>query len=246
MQIPYKLSNLKGYRLQTQDGEIGKLKQIYFDDQHWVVRYFVVQTGTWLTAGKDVLIVPSVISAVDEKNECLKVALSRNKIQNCPPVNSALPVSRHYEQEYFRYYGWEPYWQGNPLFTPEPAASTTLDTNATEENTRLRSSEEIVGFPIHAIDGEIGHVKDIILEEPEGTICYLEIDTRNWLPGKHVLIAPTWIKQIDWSRKVVAVDLPQAIIESAPAYDPSEVIGRDYQVALYGHYGKAFLKPVNN
>ncbi len=205
MQVPYKLSNLKGYRLQAQDGEIGKLKQIYFDDQHWVVRYFVVRTGTWLTAGKDVLIVPSVISAVDEKNECLKVALSRNKIQSGPPITDA----------------------------------------AKPENTHLRSSEEIVGFPIHAIDGEIGHVKDIILEEPEGAICYLEIDTRNWLPGKHVLIAPTWIKQVDWSQKAVAVDLPQEIIASAPAYDPGEVISRDYQVALYGHYGRACVKPEN-
>ena len=57
-----KLEELTGYLLYARDGEIGKLKQIYFDDKHWTVRYFVVHIGSWLL-GQDVLVVPSVVTA---------------------------------------------------------------------------------------------------------------------------------------------------------------------------------------
>ena len=240
MQQPHKLSNLTGYRLQAQDGEIGKIKQIYFDDQYWIVRYFVVHTGTWLT-GKDILIVPSMISDVDVKNDCLKVELSREKIQHCPPVYTALPISRHYEQEYFHYYGLKPYWNENPPFGRKPVPSVHSSADDTKpENSYLHHSEEIKSYRIHALDGEIGYVEDIILEEPEWTIRYLEVGIHNPLFGKKVLIAPTWFNSVDWTREAVVVDLAKETIESAPAYDPAKVISQNYQVALYEHYGKTF------
>lgn len=207
MRQPRKLSDLTRYHLQAQDGEIGKLKQIYFDDKDWVVHYFVIHTGTWLT-GDDVLIVPSVISTVDEKSHLLKVGLNKEQIQNRLPVDKVFSLSE-----------------------AEARDST---------NPHLRNSEEVKGYRIHALDGEIGHVEDFILEEPDWTVRYLEIDTRDWLPGKKVLIAPAWIQQVDSAQREVMVDLTRESIESAPAYSPAEVISRDYQVALYGHYGKAY------
>jgi hypothetical protein len=236
---PHKLNNLTGYDLLAQDGEIGRLKQIYFDDQYWVVRYFVAHTGAWLT-GKDVLIVPSIISAVDEKNHCLQVELNREQIQNCPPIDTALPISRHYEQEYFRYYDLKPYWHGKSLLSSKLTPPFPMADGEKPENPYLRSSEKVMGYHIQALDGEIGHVEDFILEEPDWTVRYLEINIGVWLFGKKVLIAPAWIQSVDWIRKVVTVDLTRESIESAPAYDPSEVISRDYQVALYGHYGKTY------
>lgn len=241
MQLPHPLNKLTGYHLQAQDGEVGRLKQIYFDDQYWVVRYFVVRTGAWLT-GRDVLIVPAVIAAVDEKRQCFKVELSRAQIQNCPPVNTALPISRHYEQEYFRYYGWEPYWHGESLFEPVPVQPVSEDNIKDPTNPHLRSSKEVEGYSIHALDGEIGHVEDFILEQPDWPIRYLEVDIGKWLPGKKVLVAPPWIHHVDWANKAVKVDLTREAIESAPPYDPSKIISREYQVALYGHYGKTFTQ----
>lgn len=239
MRQPHKLHNITGYDVQALDGKIGSLKQVYFDDQYWVVRYSVVHTGAWLT-GRDVLIVPSVISTVDEKNRCLKVKLMREQIQNCPPIDTSLPISRDYEQEYLRYYGLKPYWYDKPLLSSTPKPSLPTAEAEKPESTHLRTSEEVVGYHIHALDGEIGHVEDLILEEPDWTVRYLEINVGIWLFGKKVLIAPAWIQGVDWTRKAVTVDLTREAIESAPAYDPSEVISRDYQVALYGHYGKRY------
>jgi len=38
---------LKGYKLKSLDDEIGRLKEFYFDDKHWTIRYLVADTGNW-------------------------------------------------------------------------------------------------------------------------------------------------------------------------------------------------------
>jgi hypothetical protein len=43
-----KAKTLKGYKLDSKDGEVGKVKDFYFDDKHWTIRYLVADTGNWL------------------------------------------------------------------------------------------------------------------------------------------------------------------------------------------------------
>ncbi len=236
-----KLSDIAGYHLHARDGEIGMLRQIYFDDQYWTTRYFVVHTGSWLL-GQEVLIVPSVVGGIDAENGCLEVDLTREQIRQAPPVSTQLPVSRYYEQEYYRYYDWEPYWSGDPLFGPVPPAMPPPSDEQPHEpkNPHLRSSDEVVGYRIHTRDGEIGRVSDFILEDPGWAVRYLEVDIGRWLEGKRVLVAPAWIDQIDWSTEEVVVRLERSAIETAPLYDRTKVISRDYEVALYKHYGMRF------
>lgn len=243
MEYLRKLDDLTGYQLQAHDGEIGKVKHIYFDDERWVVRYFVVRTGSWLF-GNEVLITPNVITGVDEENKHLNIDLNLEQIKNCPPLDSELPVSRHYELQYYKYYGWQPYWHGGPITGPGaqmPPINVEQD-NTEPEHPHLRSSKEVSGYRIRATDGEIGHVEDFILEEPEWIVRYLEVDTRNWLPGKNVLVSPTWIQQVEWASKEVLINLKREAIETAPPYDSSKLIDRDYQVALFSHYGMKFEK----
>jgi hypothetical protein len=58
---------LKGYKLDSLDGEIGKVKQFYFDDRYWTIRYLVANTGNWLS-GRQVLISPYALVAAIRKN----------------------------------------------------------------------------------------------------------------------------------------------------------------------------------
>lgn len=231
------LSKLSGYSLHARDGEIGRMKEVLFDDRYWKVRYFVVQTGVWL--GKEVLILPSMVLSVDEEDLGLHVDLTQEQIRNCPDVKTSLPISRHSEDVFFGYYGINPYWMDDPLsgdsadIPPAPPAAQPREA----DQPHLRSSNAVAGYRIHAEDGEIGHVEDFILDERGWTIQYLEINTRNWLPGKHVLVAPVWIHSLDWHEKEVIVNLRRAAIESAPDYDRSKLISNDYEVALYKHYG---------
>jgi hypothetical protein len=171
--------------------------------------------------------------------------MTREQIRNCPPVNTQLPVSRHYEMEYHRHYGWEPYWEADPLSgslptMPPPGTDVQFEE---PKNPHLRSSDEVTGYIIHASDGEFGHVKDFLLDDKNWTIRYLEIDTRNWFPGRNVLVAPAWIRQINWGRNEVVVAMPSAVIKTAPQYDETGVISREYEIALYKHYGMEFDQP---
>lgn len=106
-----KATTLKGYTLHSLDGDIGKVKEFYFDDQHWAIRYLVADTGNWLT-GRQVLISPYALLTVNSEAQQIGVGLTRKQIEDSPAVGSDKPVSRQFEETYSEYYGWPMYWGG--------------------------------------------------------------------------------------------------------------------------------------
>ncbi len=232
-----RVKELEKYRLRAVDGDIGTIADIYFDDHVWVVRYFVVNTGGWL-GGRKVLISPVAITAANEQEQVLELGHTKEQIEKSPPVEADKPVSRQYEEQFHRYYKWSFYWEVmKTLAAGEPPADPAASLEESGGDPCLRSAREAAGYRIGAIDDEMGHVEDFIVEDQSWAVRYMEIDTRNWLPGKKVLIAPAWIAKINWAERSVHVSLPRAAIESAPAYDPTKPISREYEVKLFEHYG---------
>jgi hypothetical protein len=80
-------------------------------------------------------------------------------------------------------------------------------------NPHLRSTKAVTSYHIQAADGEIGHVSDFIIDAKSWTIRYVVVDTKNWWPGKNVLISPMWIDRINWSDAKVAVSLSRENIK---------------------------------
>ena len=111
----HSIKQLRGTKLGASDGVIGQLKDFYFDDRNWVVRYLVADTGNWLP-GRKVLLTPHALDRLDPAGTLLSVRLTRKQIEDSPSMESHQPVSRQYEEEYYRYYGWPFYWQGNALW----------------------------------------------------------------------------------------------------------------------------------
>jgi len=100
-----KAKTLTGYKLHSLDGEIGKVKEFYFDDHHWTIRYLVADTGNWLT-GRQVLISPYALVAVSQEEQHIVINLTKKQIEDSPSLNSDRPVSRRFEEAYYGYYGW--------------------------------------------------------------------------------------------------------------------------------------------
>ena len=100
-----KAKSLKGYKLDSKDGEIGKVKEFYFDDKHWAVRYLVADTGNWFT-GKQVLLSPYALIDVNKEAELINIDLTKKQIEESPSFDSDKPVSRQFEEAYYGYYGW--------------------------------------------------------------------------------------------------------------------------------------------
>lgn len=233
---------LRGFALHALDGDIGHVSDIYFEDDYWVCRYLVVETGNWL-AGRTVLIAPPALGGLHESERRIDVALTRDQVRHSPDVNTHRPISRQWEASHFDYYGWPYYWTGAEplglLAVPPilPVEEGPTEPSADAPDSHLQSMRDVMGYRIAAHDGDIGHVDDFIFDDKGWPIRYLVVDTGNWWPGKKVLVSPQWIRTVQWSDACVKVDLDRRAIEEAPEYEPHVPISRDYEVALWSHYG---------
>lgn len=233
----FDLNELLGYDIAAEDGALGSVHDFYFDDRYWTVRYLVVDTGNWLP-GRKVLIAPPVLREIDHERGCLAVALTKQQIKDSPGSETDLPVSRQHEIELHDYYQWPYYWAafpaGSAAAIPPPAVSDAGSAASTDPN--LRSAREVIGYYIAARDDDIGHIETLIGDDQRWLIPYFVVDTRNWLPGRKVLVASAWINHVSWTERQVHVDLTRDAIRQSPAYDASRPLSRDDEERLHRHY----------
>ncbi|RPI76911.1 MAG: PRC-barrel domain containing protein [Desulfobacteraceae bacterium] len=248
-----KAKTLKGYRLDGRDGEMGKVREFYFDDRYWTIRYLVVDTGTWLRE-RQVLISPYALGAVNKEEELIAVDLTKKQIEDSPTLDSDKPVSRQFEERYHGYYGWPLYWSGPhrwgffPSIERNPKEWKKTIESEKAWDPHLRSTLGVSGHHIQAVDGEIGHVEDFIVDDGMWAIRYLIVDTRNgWLGGKKVLISPRWIERVSWNELKVFVNLSREAVKQSPEYTEESLPTRDYETKLHRHYNRqeyCFDEPV--
>jgi sporulation protein YlmC with PRC-barrel domain len=211
------VKEMQEYVAAAVDGEIGEVEEFYLDDRYWTIRYLVVGMSNDETYQR-VLITPAALGQPDRAEQVLRVALSMEQARNRPDVDSDRPISRQGRSE-----------SGSPEEEPnEPG------------DPHLRSTKEVIGYHIRARDGEIGHVEDFVVNDETWTIHFVVVDTRNWWPGRKVLMAPTWIKQVDWAEGKVEVDLSKGTIEKSPQYDPSLPLDAQYEKELYDYYDRPY------
>jgi uncharacterized protein YrrD len=241
---------LHKYDLASLDGKIGKVKEFYFDDKFWVIRYLVANNGNWLM-GRLVLISPYALGGVNTDERHVAVALTKKQIQDSPSLDSDQPVSRQFQDKFHGYYGWPVYWGGPYIWGAYPYLARPYlppDRDDWKEHQaalgekawdpRLRSTYDVTGHDIQATDGEIGHVADFVIDVETWAIRYLVIDTRNWWPGKKVLISPQWIERVSWNESKVFVDLSRDAIKQAPEYTETSRLTRDHEIELHRHYSR--------
>jgi len=262
------MNDLKDYAIRATDGDIGKIKDFYFDDQAWVIRYLIVDTGTWLSS-REVLISPISIDHPNWADKILLVAITKEQVQNSPNIDTDKPVSRQHEMEYLGYYGYPYYWGGAGLWAegvyptmmmPEAYAGSVKTSNTGQsdaaqsaaekahaqaeaarhhqhDDPHLRSCQAVIGYHIQATDGEIGQVKDMLVDDETWAVRYMLVNTSNWWLGHRVLVAPQWIRDVIWHDAKVTVSMTRQAIKDAPPYDSSAKLDRDQEMGVYKHYG---------
>ena len=236
------LRNLKplyGDKLGALDGEVGHVKDFYFDDQSWAVRYVVADTGTWL-AGRQVLLSPYAFGSLRQVGKLLVVNLSRKQIENSPSIETHKPVSRQYEEEYHRYYGWPLYWQGGSLWgvsdlpTSKPPPKPPQSEQTAESGQKLdrpdahlRSTQAVAGYHLQASDGVVGRVCDYLVDPQTWAIRELIIKIGHRFSGKEVQIPTSQIERISYEKSSVFVSMTQEAIERNPTFQLSPVGAAD-------------------
>jgi len=236
-------ARLKGLAIRATDGEIGTVDQFYFDDETWAIRYLTVQPSAWL-GSREVLISPLSVITTDWQGKRLDVALTMKQVENSPNIDTHRPVSRQDEAIYLGYYGYPYYWGLYPMGLVDPTSYLNGELAADKirresADTHLRSTEAVTGYSIQAVDGEIGHVDGFVLDDETWAIRYMEVATRNWWPGKKVLVSPAWIRRVSWTDSTVYVGQSREAIQTGPEFDKSAPITREYEDQLFAHYGFA-------
>ena len=240
---------MKKFEIVATDGRIGSIDDFYFDDERWAIRYVVVNTGRWLP-GRRVLISPLSIGRIEWNEQRLLLSISRDQVKDSPGIDTHRPVSRGHERDYLDYYGYPYYWGHAGLWgahavpmmpTPDEIAARRSRTAEAERkaaeqgDTHLRSASEVSGYVIRAVDGDLGHVEDVMFEDLSWAARYLVVDTSNWWFGKHVLIAPEWITDIHWPERSVSVNVTRQRLKSAPQYNRAQHVDRQWELAYYQH-----------
>ena len=239
------IKDLKGNAIVATDGDIGTLEDLYFDDQFWTIRYLLASTGNFFV-GKDVLLSPFSIGKT-ESSERINVMSTRRQVDGSPSIDMDKPGSSQHESSYNDYYGFPHYWSGPYLWGPGNSPQLADANGAISDEGRgkleqagefrLRSATKVIGFKIEATDGDIGQVEDFIIDEETWEIRYIVVDTRDWLPGKKVLVAPRWIERMSWDDSTVYVNLSREAIKSGPEYH-SDGLNREYEEKLHDHYDR--------
>ena len=222
-------TKLIGSKVEALDGAIGKITDLYVDDERWVVRYLICRTGDF-TAAQWVLISPLSVKKVDEEESEVSVNLTQQAVAESPDASLQQPVSRRFEIEYSKYYQIPIYWAGsglwggamNPRVFARSALSAEEERQALQGNkdeSHLRSVTEVTGYHVKASDGTIGHIEDFLVDGETWAIQHVAVDTRNWLPGKVVTITPNRIDDIVWTESNVHVHMTKEEIKESPEID---------------------------
>ena len=228
------INSLIGYDIEATNGIIGKLQEFYFDDETWTIRYLIVKTGSWLS-GREVLISQVALKNRNWLNKTIPVNLTKKQVQNSPDIDTKKPVSRQQEVNLFGHYQWENYWSSGfyangsmGVSMPFPSIDRKIliapdeDHNNPDDDIHLRSTDRITGYHIHASDGEIGHVKDFVIDDQLLQLLFFVVDTHNWIGGKKVLIPVNEIKKVDWSTFEVFLNITVNEVQNSRLFEEAE------------------------
>lgn len=231
------VKSLIGYTMGATDGEIGKVRDFYFDDLTWTIRYLIVETGSWLS-GRKVLISPQAIITPVLSKKTIPVNLAMDQIRNSPDIDTDKPVSRQHEEMLYRHYPWSIYWEGG-VFGMDQILPRDINISKDQwdkGNPHLRSVDNMRGYVIRATDGNVGDVADFIFEDSTWRVSFLVVDTGKLFPGKKVLLFPDMISEISWEDSAISVSVTKDDIKHSPHYDHDKPIDEGYDALLRDHY----------
>jgi hypothetical protein len=243
------LNYLLDFKIRATDGDLGSIHDFYFDDELWMIRFFVVDTGNWLP-GRKVLISPVAAGEAEVNDRVIPVDLSKEQVKNSPDVSTERPVSKQSVEGLYSYYGWAFPWEGVVYMPPSLApdleaaqaaveaeqAAAEAEPQQPQGDPHLRSFKDVTGYAVSSADGPIGHVQDMVMDDEDVRIRYLVVDTKPLILGKLVVISPEWVREVSYADETVYAHVSHEDIKSSPAYAPLEPLDREREAKIFAHF----------
>lgn len=233
--------DLKNYTIQASDGDIGSVSEFYFDEEHFYLRYLVVNTENFLFRNL-VLVSPISFTNINFEEKIIKLKITKKELEDSPGLDSVDVISRKYEKDYNNHFAWPYYWSAENSASaigpygmpwgyynqlgraPRRTGEVNSDLVRNTDDSNLRSSREVRSYSVKGIGNEeFGHIQGFILDPNTLALKFVIIDTIHFLPSKHVLLRPEWIEEISWESKTVEFSFSKELIKSAPSYKRGEL-----------------------
>ena len=257
---------LEGTLLLAPDGDAGTVENVLFDDEQWVVRYFVVRAGEGLGA-RHVLVSPYGIEPPGSSTREFRLTITREQLERAPRYDSTLPLTREREGEYLRFFAWPMYWGGGfgglwgagnypglLLAAPAPGDPTPdigvgaegegepegePEPEADDTSSRLHFAATFKGCTVVAADGtEVGEIDDFLVDDRTWALGYVAVYSPTWLGGRKVLVPAESFMRASPAEGRIDLPLPPESLRSAPEWEPLEPVTAAYEQRLRARYGR--------
>lgn len=249
------LKEIIGYTVETTDGRKGKVKDFLFDEDNWIIRYIEADFGSFFK-DKRILLPINVLIDLLWDSKIFLLNITEEDIDKSPTPQDRPTVSRKYEKELMKHYGLSTYWSTgyiHPTHTGISYPARPINVPIKEVNeeeiseekldTKLRSFKEVKGYHVHAIDGNLGHVEDIIADDADWQLIYLILDTSNWRPwSKKVILLISWLEKISFKTREVSINLHTDVIKNAPEFDTHKPVELAFEKALLEYYERKLME----
>lgn len=230
------LNQLYGRKIGAADGDVGRVKDFYFEESSWTVRYLLADTRNWLPR-RQILFTPQAFGLrpfgfSPKEPEVLRVSLNRKKIEDGPFIATGRAITRDDEEAYYEHHGLQVYWRpsdakGAPAFPARPAAGATdlatVQEGAAETRAALHRASTLLGYHLRASDGVIGSVRELRVNDRTWEIVEIVVEIGRWFAGKKIAIRPGSIERIDHADSCIRVNLSTRDIRGTMRNDVAQV-----------------------
>lgn len=220
MMLPF--SKLKRFELNAFDGRIGQARDFYVTDKNWTVRYLIARFGSWLSEHR-VLLPVYFVDRIQSPENAIAVALTKLQVRHAAPVESKRLVSKQHRLDVrlkFRELA------GSVL---RVALRQDADSYAAFKNNpparredgedcHLNSCEELTaGYTLSAVDGRVGSIADLIIDDHEWRVRYLVVETGVLFSRKLILVPARLVHTISFAKHEILFNAMRSSLKTVPA-----------------------------
>ena len=99
--------------------------------------------------------------------------------------------------------------------------------------------EDLTGFKVHAVDGDIGKVDGATRDVGAG---YVVVDTGPWIFGRKVMLPAGTVERVDWDDESVYVDRTKDQIKDSPDLDENLLTDPSERDRVGTYYGGTYAE----
>lgn len=200
---------LLGYSIQATDGSIGKVLELYFDEQTWAIRYLVVDVAHWLFHRR-VLVSPEALGRPVVKGHYIPASISREQVRRSPQVETQMPVALQDQAMLHAHYGWEYYWAAESLMASSDLFIPSPPQKEDEKwfDPHLRSARVVVGHRVWTENGPVGRVEDLSVDCEKWAVRHLVMRTDE---GNLICLLPSEVTHISFEDSLVFVKSVESV-----------------------------------